>query len=56
MAFTQENLTAMRFDYNLPWRGAILGALFYTGLSILTVRLARDVSGIIVTVQGASVN
>jgi len=40
----------MRYDYNLPWRGAVLGALFYAGLSVLTVRQARDVPGIIFAV------
>jgi hypothetical protein len=35
------------YDYNLPWRGAVIGALFYAGLSVLMVHLARDVPGII---------
>ena len=35
-----------RYDYNLPWRGAVIGALFYAGLSVLMVHLARDLSGV----------
>lgn len=34
------------YDYNLPWRGAVIGALFYVGLFILMVHLARDVAGV----------
>ena len=36
-----------RYDFNLPWRGAFIGALFYAGLCSFMVHLARDVSGII---------
>jgi hypothetical protein len=38
---------ARRYDYNLPWRGAVIGGLFYAGLSVLIVHLARDVSGVV---------
>ncbi len=36
-----------RYDYNLPWRGAVIGGLFYAGLSVLMVHLARDVPGVV---------
>src|ERR1017187_271600 len=37
----------LRYDYNLPWRGVVIGTLFYTGLSALMVHLARDTSGVV---------
>lgn len=36
-----------RYAFNLPWRGAVIGALFYAGLAVLMVHLARDVSGVV---------
>ena len=36
-----------RYDYNLPWRGAVIGAIFYVGLSVLMVHVAKGISGII---------
>lgn len=36
-----------RYDFNLPWRGALIGSLFYAGLSVFMAHLAKDVSGVI---------
>jgi len=36
-----------RYSYDVPWRGVVIGTLFYGGLSILMAHLARDVSGVI---------
>jgi hypothetical protein len=27
-------MNSLRCDFNLPWRGAIIGAMFYVGLSL----------------------
>jgi len=39
--------STLRFDYNLPWRGAVIGAIFYVGLSFLIARLAKGVEGVV---------
>src|ERR1035438_5872005 len=36
-----------RYHYDLPWRGIVVGTLFYAGLSVLVAYLARDASGVI---------
>src|SRR5437868_6839622 len=36
-----------RYAYNLPWRGAVAGAISYTGLSVLMVHWARDFTGVV---------
>ena len=36
-----------QYAYNLPWRGAVIGALFYAGLSVLMVQLAKDFAGVV---------
>lgn len=38
---------ARRYSFNLPWAAAVLGAIFYAGISIYTVHLARDFAGVI---------
>jgi len=39
--------STLRYDYNLPWRGAVIGALFYVGLSFLTAHFAKGVAGVV---------
>src|ERR1700710_3155143 len=36
-----------RYAFNLPWRGAVFGAIFYAGLSLFAAHLANDFVGII---------
>ena len=36
-----------RYDFNLPWRGALIGALFYVGLCVFMAHLAKDFSGVV---------
>ena len=36
-----------QYAYNLPWRGAVIGALFYAGLSVLMVQFAKDIAGVV---------
>lgn len=36
-----------RYAFNLPWRGIVVSAIFYAGLSFLSAHLAKDFSGII---------
>jgi hypothetical protein len=38
---------ACRYGFNLPWAAAILGVIFYAGLSIYMVYLARDFAGVV---------
>ena len=37
----------IRYSYDVPWRGVVIGTLFYAGLAILMARLASDVSGVL---------
>jgi hypothetical protein len=36
-----------RYAFNLPWRGAVVGAIFWAGLSFFAAHLAGDLAGII---------
>ncbi|MCX6903488.1 MAG: hypothetical protein NTW03_08425 [Verrucomicrobia bacterium] len=36
-----------RYDYNLPWRGVVVGAVFYGSLSVLMAHEARGTAGVI---------
>jgi hypothetical protein len=36
-----------QYAYNLPWRGAVIGALFYAGLSVLMFHLAKGLAGVV---------
>jgi hypothetical protein len=37
----------LRYDYNLPWRGAVIGAIFYAGLSFFMAHLAKGGAGVV---------
>src|ERR1017187_2320315 len=39
-------MNSLRYDFNLPWRGAAIGAVFYAGLSFLMAHLAKNAAGI----------
>lgn len=39
--------STLRYDYNLPWRGAVICAIFYAGLFILTAHLAKVAAGVV---------
>ncbi len=36
-----------QYAYNLPWRGAVTGSLFYAGLFVLMVHLAKEFAGVL---------
>jgi hypothetical protein len=42
-------MNSLRYDFNLPWRGAVIGAVFYAGLSFFMAHLAKDAAGIFST-------
>jgi hypothetical protein len=42
-------MNSLRYDFNLPWRGAAVGAAFYAGLSIFTAHLAKDADAVFLT-------
>ncbi|HXI82475.1 MAG TPA: hypothetical protein VNL17_00120 [Verrucomicrobiae bacterium] len=37
----------LRYDYNLPWRAVIIGTLFYGGLSVFMLHLAKNASSVL---------
>ena len=39
-------MNSLRYDFNLPWRGAIICAAFYAGLAFFMVHLAKESMGI----------
>jgi Na+(H+)/acetate symporter ActP len=39
-------MNALLYGFNLPWRGAVIGAAFYAGLSFFMVHLAKEVVSI----------
>jgi hypothetical protein len=38
-------MNSLRYDFNLPWRGAVIGAVFYVGLSFFMAHLAKNAAG-----------
>src|SRR5665213_559023 len=38
-------MNSLRYDFNLPWRGAVIGAVFYAGLSFFMAHLAKNGAG-----------
>src|SRR5450432_2342900 len=39
-------MNSLRYDFNLPWRGAVIGAVFYVGLSFFMAHLAKDTANV----------
>ena len=42
-------MNSLRYDFNLPWRGAVVGAMFYAGLSFFMAHLAKEAAGVFAT-------
>ena len=42
-------MNSLRYGFNLPWRGAVVGAVFYVGLSFVMAHLANAAIGVFST-------
>ncbi len=50
MNVPSDHESSRRYGFNLPWRGVVTGAVFYAGLSVFTIHLAKDFAGIMFVV------